>query len=461
MRNYFQKAIYLLLFITFFSCSVFAQVNSPYSRIGLGNIFPTTFSASNGMGGLTVAQFSDLFVYGNNIQYTNPATYSFLSKTVFEVGVYANFLNLQTSTDEFTSGDANLSYFAFGFSPNNKRSQHDFGFSAGLIPYSGFQYNIQQDSLNVTDTLIGTQSINYRGDGTLYQFYGGLGYNYKFGEDSIHKATYHNSIGVGVNGGYLFGSLENITVASFPDAGNSFSTKYVRGTDMGGGIMNAGLTYQTTFGKYDKRDIENKVDTLYTLNIGASFSPSIQIDGTQSISWFTVKKFDEVEQIVDTLLIKNDTSTSIVIPAQFTAGLSFNNFKNQDGSKTKFSVGAEYTTTLWSQYEGFQYSDSLANSYRIKIGAEIIPSREDKTKRLIPYRFGAYVGKSYVVVDGEQLSDFGITIGSGIPFGISRLNIAANLGFRGNNAEIQETYANFSLGFNLNDLYWFQKREKQ
>lgn len=460
MRYFFRRILLQAAFIFCIPLLTQAQVNSPYSRIGLGNIFPSTFTASNGMAGLSVAQFGEGLLY-NTIQFNNPATYSYLSKTVFDVGLYANFLTLQTSTEEFTSGDANLSYFSFGFSPNNKRTRHDVGFSTGLIPYSGFQYNIQQDSTDITDTLIGLQSTNYRGTGQLYQFYVGGGYNYKFGKDTLRKGNYHNSIGAGINIGYLFGSLENVTVASFPETSNSYSTKYERDTEIGGSLFSAGITYQTTFGKYDLRTTqEKKSDTLYTLNFGASISPQLAVNGTQSVGWYTIVKVGTIESITDTLLIENDTSATILIPAQFNVGLSFNNFRTLDENRTKFSVGAEFTTAMWSNFEGFQYSDSLANSYRIKLGTEIIPPRTRKDKRLISYRFGAYAGKSQLKINNTQLSDFGITAGSGLPVGLSRLNLSANLGFRGYNAELNETYFNFGIGFNLNDLQWFQRRQQ-
>ncbi len=162
-------AVFLFVAATAFT-NLSSQVNSPYSRYGLGNIFPATFAASNGMGGLSAAYFSPL-----NINYNNPSSYADLSYATFEVGAYTNFLNLQTTDDNFTSGDANLSNIAMGFPFLKKLRMQKFGLSFGLIPFSSFQYNIQQDIVT-EDTLFGTESYNYRGDGTLYQFYGGLGY---------------------------------------------------------------------------------------------------------------------------------------------------------------------------------------------------------------------------------------------------------------------------------------------
>lgn len=457
MRIHTQKFFLAGIFFLCVTCRLSAQVNSPYSRIGLGNIFPTSFTASNGMGQLTAAQFTTV-----DIQYDNPASYSYLYKSVFDVGAYANFLKLKTSTEEFNSGDGNLSYFAFGFSPDNKKTRHDFGFSTGLIPYSGFQYNIEQDTLDAVDTLIGTQSVNYRGTGSLYRFYGGLSYNIDIGYDSIRK-SYNQNLGAGINVGYIFGNLQNITVSSFPEAPNSFSTKYIRETQVGGAIVNAGLAYQVTFGKYDKRDIENKVDSLYTLSFGVGYSPATRVDASQSVSWFNVLKSGNVETIIDTLLVLGDTSATITIPASFNIGMSFNNSRNEAQKKTKYSIGIEYQTTMWSQFEGFQYTDSMANSYRLKFGGEITPLRNDKTKKPYTFRAGFYTGKSNLVIQDEQLNEFGITLGMALPVRayLSRINIALAAGRRGATDIVQENYFNFSIGMNLNDLLWFQRRQQQ
>ena len=123
------------LLIIVFSFSVLsAQVNSPYSRYGLGNIFPATFGAANGMAGVSAAYFTP-----TNINYLNPASYSELNFAIFEVGAAGNVLSLETATEKFTSGDGNLSYLAFGFPLFKQLRRHKFGLSFGLIPYSGFQ----------------------------------------------------------------------------------------------------------------------------------------------------------------------------------------------------------------------------------------------------------------------------------------------------------------------------------
>src|SRR5215213_4195328 len=59
------------LFTALFFSSVQAQDNSPYSRYGLGNLYPRMNVINRGMGGVSAA-YSDIF----SINYNNPASYA-------------------------------------------------------------------------------------------------------------------------------------------------------------------------------------------------------------------------------------------------------------------------------------------------------------------------------------------------------------------------------------------------
>jgi hypothetical protein len=421
-----------------------SQVNSPYSRYGLGNIFPATFAASNGMGGLSAAYFSPL-----NINYYNPSSYADLSYATFEVGAYANFLTLQTTDDNFTSGNANLSNIAMGFPFLKKLRTQKFGLSFGLIPFSAFQYNIQEDVIT-EDTLFGTESYNYRGEGTLYQFYGGLGYRITIDSTNIFS--------LGANAAHLFGTLKNTTIASFPSQPNSQNTRLERTDKMAGLLLNYGIGYQKQIVKE-----ENEDKNYFVYRVGGSFSPALDIKGTQSVLWTNVSPFGF---ITDTLYSSPDTSGNITLPPIYKAGVSFSFFSTEE-NKNQFTIGAEYSATEWSMFRGIETAGEVNNTWRTSLGVEFIPKPGDAKKRSATLRAGGYYGLSYLVINGVQLSDYGATAGVGIPIGfgsqtgqsqsLSRLNLAVNIGQRGDVDVIKETYFNFSIGFTLIDTQWFQR----
>lgn len=441
MRNT-NKNFFIALFILQSIC-VSAQVNSPYSRIGIGNYTYPAYAGQHGMAGVT----NSLFL-ANDISYQNPASYSYLLKSNLDVGIAYRIDNISDQTESTTTADGAVNYLAFGFSPDNSRSRHDFGFSVGLVPYAVHEYQIQT-SVEAADTLLGNQEYEYNGNGGILKAYFGMAYNFEFGFDSLKK-SYKNSIGIGFNTGYLFGRLNNNTIASFPDQVNSVSTKLTRETQMGGGFFDLGFAYQAKIGK------------MYSLNVGISGNPKFTVDGTQSLSWFNINKNGDVETITDTLYFSPDSAGRITLPSQLHFGVTWNNYRRSGLDEPRWLVSAEFSQLNWDQYVGFQYSDSLATSYRLKFGGEYMPPRKSKigeTKLPIAYRAGFYVGTNYVEVYDEQLQEFGITFGLGLPAKGSKINLGFQYGSRGAPDLLQENFYIFYLGFNLFDANWFYKRK--
>jgi hypothetical protein len=464
------------LFILFFTVTMLsAQVNSPYSRYGLGNVFPTTFGAANGMAGISAAYFSQY-----NINYQNPASYSDIAYATFDAGAYGNIIKLQDGDESFTSGDGNLSYLAFGFPMLKKLRNHGFGLSFGLIPYSAFEYNIIEE-IPTDDPTLGTIEYNYVGDGKLYQIYGGLGYKYE--TDAKPKATdttidILNVFSVGANAASLFGSLYNITYASFPDQVGSQTTKLTYDSRINGGIGNMGIGITRQYVKKYKEEKTSQRD-YKILRLGGAYTPSINVNGTQSVVWTNIFRTGNYEVITDTLYIVPDTSGSIKLPSSFQAGFLFSMLSTDVEDKNSFMLSAQYSRTNWSEYSGFQDAGVLGDSWRATIGGEVntkqrINKAQTKTEdqKVVLYnhaplvfRFGLYTGQSNLIIDGEQLSDRGITAGIGIPVGIgngaqpnfaySKINLFVNAGQRGSNIGINETYYNFGVSFSLVDLQWF------
>lgn len=442
MRKNLQFFFLIGLFLQ--STFAFSQLNSPYSRLGLGNYTYPTYAGQYGMGGV-----SNALLLTNDISYQNPASYSFLLKSNLDIGISFKANEITQYNESTLTTDGNLNYIAFGFSPDNSRSRHDYGFSLGMVPYAAYQYQIQSQTEVTDDTLLGIQEYEYTGTGGILKAYLGFAYNYSFGYDSTGK-SYNNSLGIGINTGYLFGRLNNKTVTTFPEEVNSVSTKLLRETDMGGGFIDFGLAYQAKIGK------------MHTLNIGVSGNPSFKVDGTQSLSWFNINKMGNAEVITDTLYFSPDSMGEITLPSQLHFGVSWNNYRRAGLDVPRWLVAAEYSRLNWNQYSGFQYSDSLLANYRLKFGAELMPPRQGKTgetKLPIAYRVGFYYGTSYLEVYEQQLSEFGITFGLGLPVRGSKINFAFQYGSRGSGDLLQENTYSFYLGFNLFDANWFYKRK--
>src|SRR5689334_16201838 len=85
----------LILALQVLSLQLFAQSESvsPYSRYGIGDIPFNGFIKNIGMGGTGIAMRPSF-----NINITNPASYSSLWFTSFDIGVSSSFTRMSTSS---------------------------------------------------------------------------------------------------------------------------------------------------------------------------------------------------------------------------------------------------------------------------------------------------------------------------------------------------------------------------
>jgi hypothetical protein len=80
----------------------------------------------------------------------------------------------------------------------------------------------------------------------------------------------------------------------------------------------------------------------------------------------------------------------------------------------------------------------------------------------VSYRAGVSYKQTYLKFDNQQINDYGITFGVGLPIyrSNSTINVAVEFGRRGttNNNLVLENYTKLNMSVNLYDL-WFIKRK--
>ncbi|MHB1920737.1 MAG: hypothetical protein ACYCOO_00745, partial [Chitinophagaceae bacterium] len=232
----------------FFFTSAKAQVNSPYSRYGLGDLSNSQNVINRGMGGVSQA-YSD----GQSINFINPASYSNLQLTTFDFGVESNLQRLSDpQNNSFHSGNGTLSYLQLGFP---LKFAGGWGLNFGLVPLSRVNYNMTR-----TDSLPGISKVDYiyQGNGGLYQAFMGTGY-------SVGHLSF------GFNLGYLFGSIQNATLAAYPDSLNIYNTKSIQTTSYGSFFWKGGLQYHATLS-----------ENLF-LDLGVTGSASQQLNAKRNL----------------------------------------------------------------------------------------------------------------------------------------------------------------------------------
>jgi hypothetical protein len=132
------------------------------------------------------------------------------------------------------------------------------------------------------------------------------------------------------------------------------------------------------------------------------------------------------------------------------------------GIPNKLTITGDYYKQDWT---GAQSGENYVttNSSSMHFGVEYIPDVEAIRgyHKLMSYRAGGYYSNYYLVVNGQQLEDYGITFGVGLPVKTLRssINVAFTLGTRGTTEYnlVKENYGIITFNVTLHDL-WFRKR---
>lgn len=155
----------------------------------------------------------------------------------------------------------------------------------------------------------------------------------------------------------------------------------------------------------------------------------------------------------------------LVLPASYTFGFVWQKYAipNKEGG---WMIGADYNKQSWSDYRFFGKTDSIQDTWEIRVGAQITPVPRRNYFTNVNYRFGFFVGPDYVRLN-QSTPRFGASFGAGLPISISRqapnqitfVNVALEYIKRGNKQNLlQDNLFRFTLGFSLSDI-WFIKRQ--
>ena len=438
------------VFTSLFSASVHAQDNSPYSRYGLGNLYPQMNVINRGMGGVSAA-YSDVF----SINYNNPASYAGFQvfqeqrskkvssgRVILDAALTFNSRNLSepNTTRSFTANDLLFSHVYVGI-PIRK----NWGLTFGIRPISRISYNIMRSERLRTPNgeLLDSTFTNYTGTGGSFLPSIGTG----FGTDHFR---------LGANIGYLFGKKQLSTRRGFINDSIQYAA--------------ADLTNNYNFGDlFFNVGTQVLIDLSKTsvLRLGASGNWKQTLSGTQDIlrQTYTLNSTSGQEIQIDSVFQQSNVAGNVVYPSTYTAGFMLDIAPGQRTSG--WNIGADYAAGKWNDFRFFGSPDRVQNNWELRVGAHVTPSENAiQNGKLKSYRFGFFTGRDYIKV-GEDLPVYGVTLGLGLPLrNYSRLSNQAtilNFGFeysrRGNDQNvIKEDLFRVSLGLNFTD-FWFGKRK--
>lgn len=195
----FVKKIIRLLPVFVLVCSFLptkAQINSPFSRYGIGNeVLNSQNTTSQAMGGFTAAYSNSMNGnFGQSVNFNNPAAYGGIYMTTFDLGLSLTNSTLKGNNpvSKFNSAYFAPNYLAIGL-PIDKVKK--IGMAFGLRPLSQISYSVNEGkSLSNGDSLYN----NYIGQGGLNQAFIGFGKSWKH-------------LSLGFNTGYNFGKGKSKT----------------------------------------------------------------------------------------------------------------------------------------------------------------------------------------------------------------------------------------------------------
>ncbi len=395
--------------------------NSPYSALGIGELYSQGNVTNLGMGGVGISNASSFYL---NLQ--NPALLARRTRfTVFEVGLIGETKSLSqmisNNLQSQRSTAGNLGYLALAF-PASSRWQ----MALSLKPYSYVNYTTQQ--LTAVPGSVYSAQYNYTGSGGL------------------NKATFSNGVRItkniyaGVDAAFLFGNTtysSNATVLT----GSS--------QDAGVGLLNR-VNYSDVVWKLGAA-WRPKLSDTWALNVGATYDPQTRVKASQT----NIYQKTYLGAVADTLRLNSNGRA--VLPQQMNFGISI------EKSNT-LVFGVDVGFQQWSKYRTpDNVSGNLRDGMTVAAGIEYTPKPSSNRYRdLITYRAGFQYNRLPYIVNNQQLTDINGSAGVSLPLGaylVNHVSLSIVGGQRGvlTGTQIREQYVKIALGFSLNDL-WFRKQ---
>ena len=440
----YKKSKYIVLCVFFLASSLAkAQTadNSPFSSYGIGSLHTDNTAFFQGFGDLGAS-----FLDHHHLNLKNPASYSFLGATAFEVGISSEYSRLKDENNSTSFWLGNLDYIALGFPLRNPinaaldRIDNDLslGMSFYMKPHSRVGYNISSES---SAPNIGSYTKNFEGNGGTFKLMWGNSLKYK-------------DFSVGANIGYLFGNLvfdENIF---FNDIEFSLENRNTLDYNVNGFIWDAGVIYNWFINK-DAVE-KDKSQKRKILNIGLYGNSAQTFYSKSNIS--QISYFTNSNSISDTLLHDTGVKGTGKLPVELGFGVTYYN-------DIDYAIGFNYEYGGWSNYENSIRNETLSNSFKLSIGGFYRPDGKSFNNyfKRVAYKAGVFYQRDPQVIDDLQIIDTGVNIGASFPFyyqrKISHINAAFQFGMKGNGTPIQELYGKVTLGFTFNDDQWFIQRK--
>lgn len=408
-----QRILVIVLICITSVASAQEATSSPYSYFGVGSLNFRGTVENRSMGGISM--FSDSI----HLNLQNPSGLTQLKLVTFSVGGTHKYVTQETTLESGKASSTSVNYLALGIPLGEK-----FGAGFGVLPLTSVGYNLEGQSSEAI--------VQNTGEGGMNKVFLSLAY------------AFNKNLSVGVDTNYNFGNIINNTFLF--DQSVEFGTRETNRSNLSGFSLNFGATY--------RRMLTDKLE-MYS---SATFTPETKLNSENFREFASVFVPDLNFQIdVDVREVDVD-DTKLTLPSQLTVGFGI-------GQPRKWFVGAEYTAQKTSGFTNRTFTldnVSFKDASKYKLGGFYTPRYNSLSSYFnkVTYRAGVRYEDTGLIVNNENINEFGISFGVGLPVGrmFSNFNIGFEVGSRGtkNSGLVQENFFNTIISLSLNDR-WFIK----
>jgi len=432
---------FMFLFLIGASVQLFGQgqggLNSPFSRFGIGDILTENPIHLRQMGGIGTS-YLDLA----KLNFENPASLGYLNQTAFDVGLDFRRSSLSDEDNSSVNYSGNLSYLALGFTLRNptnslfSREDYRVNWSMGfaIIPNSTVSYDIT--SLDSTSSQ-GVFLRNFQGAGGTFKALWG-------------NAVKIGNFSIGANIGWIFGNIDFRRSIDFLSEISAFDNDFSSSYSLRGFYGKLGVNYLHVLNKAEMLEAPGTVSPI-SLSIGLSYKPELGFSTNADVLNINSLPFALTSVVPDTLLSEANVEGSGVLPAELGFGVTYTHGLD-------YGIGIDFKRTFWSNYSNDANPEQLANTTRVGIGGHYRPV---KTITAPFYRLGFYYEQSPQVIENNQVTAYGVTLGIGQPLAwqrrFSHVNLGFDIGKRSVSNILSENFVKLTFGFTFNESDWFRR----
>lgn len=332
---------------------------------------------------------------------------------MFEIGTYYEINKVQTTdlSEVYTSANLNALNMWFRFSKK-------WAGLVGLAPYSSMSYNIvKQKDLESG----GTSIENYKGNGSLAQFYIGNGFQLT------------RNFSVGINASYIFGSLKKQESIILTTSQTTLERRVYAHR------ISADFGVQYTF------FLKNSKQLIF----GAVYEPKLRLKTTSNKLFYQ-------ETNLDTLLSEEESIGDFTMPQKLGAGVSFQTLRST------FLLDLSFEE--WAQAK-LEVEDDLEtrNILRFSAGYEYKGNpKSDRYLDLVRLRSGVYFQQNYLVIDDTPFNDWGFTVGLGLPINYGRATLGLSYNYNNSgtlqSSLIKQQASVIVLDITVRDLWGIKRK---